>query len=73
MTKQEAIDLIAAKYPEFDVDKVTETKRYFIISIISKSLSARQGLRLISCDDGLKAVHKQTKQIFTYNPIRHGE
>jgi hypothetical protein len=73
MTKQEAIDLITAKYPTFDVDRVTETNRYFLISIIPKTLSARHKDRPMPYEDGLKAVNKQTKEIFTYNPIRHGE
>ena len=73
MKREEAISLINAKYPNHDIDKVTETERYFIVGIIPKSNRKSGGIKLISCEDGLKAVVKETKQIFTYNPIRDGK
>lgn len=73
MTREEAIALITAKYPNHYIDKVTETKRYFIVCIIPKNVRRPKGIKVVSCDDGLKAVVKETKQIFTYNPIRDGE
>ena len=73
MKREEAVSLIMTKYPDHDIDKVTETERYFLISLLPKGNHRPDGIKLISCDDGLKAVVKETKQILTYNPIRDGE
>lgn len=73
MKKEEAIQLILDKYPNHEIDKVTETKNYFLIAISPKSVKNETIIKPVSCDDGLKAVTKANGKIFTYNPIRHGE
>ena len=71
MTKDEAIQLVLSVYPNKNIGKVRETERYFLISVIPKSSNKNGVRRLIPLDDGLKAVDKSTKKVFTYNPIRH--
>lgn len=73
MRKEEAVKLISKKYPNYSIDKITETKNYFLIAISPKNLYKVDGIKLTICDDGLKAVTKADGKIFTYNPIRHGE
>lgn len=73
MTNKEAIDLVLKDNPDMDVDKVTETTNYFIVSIFPKNMRRKDGIDLEICDDGLKAVDKKTKKIFTYNPMVHGD
>lgn len=69
MQQEEAIALIKSKYPSYDIGQVTETDEYFVINILPKnSTDADPAI----CNDGLKAVNKETKSIFTYNPIIHG-
>lgn len=70
MTKGEAIVLIMAKYPNHIIEKITETEKYFLISIYNKKYKTEGTVRPMIMNDGLKAVDKKTKQIFTYNPIR---
>lgn len=73
MKKEEAIDIIKAKYPDKEIGKVTENDDYFIINILPKNSSAGESIiTLVSYDDGLRAVHKETGNVFTYNPIKHG-
>ena len=78
MKQEEAIKLIMSKYPNHDVGQVTETDDYFVINIVpknSKTDTAETEYELIKpalCDNSLKAVNKETKSIFTYNPIKHG-
>ncbi len=71
MNKEEAVRLVMSKYPDRDVDKVTETDKYFLVSIMSKQTNRNVIVRPVSYDDGLIAVDKTTKEVFTYNPIRH--
>lgn len=71
MNKEEAIRLVMSKYRDREVDKVTETDKYFVVSIIPKQAKRNIIIRPISYDDSLIAVDKTTKQVFTYNPIRH--
>ena len=71
MNKEEAIRLIQSAYPDKDIGKVTETERYFLVSVLPKSSNRNGVVRLTPLDDGLKAVVKDTKKVFTYNPIRH--
>lgn len=71
MNKEESIKLIMSKFPDRDIDKITETGKYFLVSIMSKQKNQNGLIKTMSIDDGLKAVDKETKQIFTYNPIRH--
>ena len=71
MNKEEAISLVISKYPNRDIDKVTETDEYFLVSIMPKENTANVIIRPVSYDDGLLAVDKNTKEVFTYNPIRH--
>lgn len=71
MNKEEAIRLVIAKYPDRDIDKVVETDKYFLVSMLPKQKNLNSLITPIPYDDGLKAVDKSTKQIFTYNPIRH--
>ena len=73
MKQNEAEQLILKKYPNHEIDKVTETKNYFLIAISPKNARRVNGIKVDSCDDGLKAVTKADGKIFTYNPIRHGE
>lgn len=72
MNKEKAIAIVASKYPDKDIETVTETDKYFLISIIPKRNVQDDSTVLPQSDDGLKAVDKSTGQIFTYNPIRHG-
>lgn len=72
MNKEKAIAIIASKYPNKDIDTVTETNKYFLISIVAKRNVQDDSIVLTSSDDGLKAVDRSTGQVFTYNPIRHG-
>ena len=71
MKKEEAIKIITDKYPDRNIDKVTETDKYFLISISRKGIFEDNVIKPMVCDDGLKAVDKKTKQVFTYNPILH--
>lgn len=71
MNKEEAIKLIMSKFPDRDIDKITETGKYFLVSIMSKQKNQNGLIKTMSIDDGLKAVDKETKEVFTYNPIRH--
>lgn len=71
MNKEEAIRLVMSKYPDRDVEKVTETDKYFLVSMMSKQTKRNVIIRPVSYDDGLMAVDKTTKEVFTYNPIRH--
>lgn len=71
MNKEEAIRLVISEYPDRDIDKVSETDKYFLISVIPKRKKQNSIIRPILVDDGLIAVNKVTKQVFTYNPIRH--
>lgn len=73
MKKEEAIALIMSKYPNHDIEKVTETNKYFLVSIFPKIENASARIRPVLINDGLKAVDKETKEIFTYNPILHDE
>ncbi len=79
MQQVEAINLIKSKYPNNDIGQVTETDEYFIINILPKrnntdTLGTEYDIiESPMCDDCLKAVNKETKSIFTYNPIKHGE
>lgn len=72
MNKEEAVRLVISNYPNRDVDTVTETDKYFLVSIIPKQTNRDIAIRPVFYDDGLIAVDKSTKQVFTYNPIRHG-
>lgn len=72
MKKEEAIELIISRYPNHYVDKITETDKYFLISIVLEKALNTGSVKPVICDDGLKAVDKKTKEIFTYNPIIHG-
>ena len=71
MKKEEAMKLIMDKYPNHTVDKVTETGKYFLISISRKGAFENSFFKPVMFDDGLKAVDKTNGQIFTYNPILH--
>lgn len=68
MKQEEAIKLVISKYPNHDIGQVTETDDYFVINIVPKNNDADIPI----CDNSLKAVNKETKSIFTYNPIIHG-
>lgn len=69
MNKEEAIQLVMNNFPDRDIGTVSENENYFLVNTLSKKKSGI--LRLVQYNDGLKAVDKKTKQIFTYNPIRH--
>lgn len=71
MNKDEAINIVMSKYPDREIDNITETDKYFIVNTLPKQKNKNQAIRLVPLNDGLKAVDKKTKQIFTYNPIRH--
>lgn len=71
MTKNEAIEIVNAKFPDCCVGKVTESDKYFLVEVIPKEYTETSIIPVVYCDDGLKAVDKETRQIFTYNPIRH--
>lgn len=76
MTAEDAKRLVMEKFPSRDVMNVTENEMYFLVSTLpkrSKELNNSVIIRPIPLDDGLKAVSKETKEVFTYNPIRHGE
>ena len=71
MKQEEAIKLVMSKYPKHDIGQVTETDDYFVINIVPKN-SKTDTINPPICDNSLKAVNKETKSIFTYNPIIHG-
>lgn len=71
MNKEEAIRLVRAAYPDKDIGKVTETEKYFLVSVFPKLPNRTDVVRLTPFDDGLKAVDKATKKVLTYNPIRY--
>lgn len=73
MNKEEAIKIVEAKFPDQDIDKVTETEKYFLISILPKQKNPKVLIRPVPKADGLMAVDKASKKVFTYNPIRHGK
>ena len=73
LKKEEAIEIVKNKFPDRDVDKVTETTNYFLVSIIPKRTNPDAIPMRFLLDDGLLAVDKNTKKVFTYNPLRHGE
>lgn len=79
MQQEEAIGLIKSKYPNHDIGQVTETNEYFVINILPKSNNTDNSeteyanIKPPMYDNGLKAVNKVTKSIFTYNPIIHGD
>ena len=68
MTIHEAMRLVSNEFPNRIIDNVTETENYFLVNTIKKK---DQGL-VVALDDGLKAVSKHDKKIFTYNPLKHG-
>ena len=70
MKKEEAIKIITDKYPNHIVDEINENNKYFLISIISKKYKDF-AIKPLICDDGLKAVEKNTGKVFTYNPVLH--
>lgn len=72
MKQEEAIRLVLDKYPNHEVDKVTETENYFLVAISPKRKQNIGIVKLATYDDGLKAVDKVKKDVFTYNPLRHG-
>lgn len=72
MNKDKAVQIVMDKYPNYTVDKVTETDDYYLISISDKEKFKNTIVKPIAYDDGLKAVNKVTGSIFTYNPIKHG-
>ena len=71
MKKEEAVRLVLSKHHDRDVDKVTETDKYFLVSLVQKPKNPNMLFRPELYDDGLIAVDKKTKEVFTYNPIRH--
>lgn len=71
MNKEDAIRLVRSAYPDKDIGKIRETDRYFLVSVLPRSSNRNGVVRLALFDDGLKAVDKATKKVFTYNPIRH--
>lgn len=73
MIREEAMKLVSKEYPDMELGKVTETKKYFVIHISPKNAPKLNGVELDVCDDGLKAVDKKTGQMFTYNPMLHRE
>ena len=73
MKKEEAIKMIMSKYPNHNVDEVSETNKYFLISISRNNKVENNVFKPTTFDDGLKAVDKTNGQIFTYNPILHKE
>ena len=77
MTIEETKLLFTEKFPDREIVNVRETSSYFLISSNKKrghssELNKNITISLV-CDDGLYAVDKKTKKIFTYNPIRDGE
>ena len=72
MKKEDAIKLIHDTYPNHEIDKVTETEKYFLVAISPKIEGNSGPIKLVPCNDGLKAVVKADGKIFTYNPIRDG-
>ena len=72
MRREEAVVLVLSNYPEYTIGKVTETDEYFLVSIFPRQSIPSDCIRPVLCDDGLKAVNKKSKEVFTYNPILHG-
>ena len=71
ISKEEVIKLVNSKYPGRYIEKVTENDKYFLISLVRRKSDDPEFTIINGCDDGLKAVDKNTKEIFTYNPLRH--
>lgn len=72
MNIEEAKKLVASRYTNYVINKVTETNKYFLVSIVLPKKYDSENLFLSPQDGCLKAVDKQTKKIFTYHPIIHG-
>ena len=72
MKIEDAKKLVMSKYPNYAIDKVTETNKYFLVSIVLPKKHSPENLFLSPQDGCLKAVDKSTKKIFTYHPIIHG-
>ena len=73
MKKEDAVKIFTESFPDYDIGKITETKSYFLISVVPKNRRPSTNPRLVTFSDGLKAVDKVSGRIFTYNPIRHGK
>lgn len=69
MKKEEAISLVKVHCPKRVIGNVIETSKYFLVNTMDRTEPAF--LTPTPYDDGLKAVDKETKEVFTYNPIRH--
>ena len=73
MTREKAIERVMNKYPNYNIDDVSETDKYFLISISRKGIFENAIIKPVMVDDGLKAIDKISGQVFTYNPILHKE
>lgn len=72
MIIEEAKKIFLENCPNSRAGRITETDEYFIIEELPIDDLPEGAIRLVRFDDSLKAVDKETGQIFTYNPIRHG-
>ena len=73
MQMNDAKAIINKKFPHHKIDKIKETKTYFLVHIIPEGKSNTMFKMSLSCDDSLMAVDKRTGKVFTYNPIRDRE
>lgn len=72
MDKNEALRHIKNKFPNRVITGLSETNKYFIIETVDKRNITDDGTIVPTMDDGLKAIDKRTKEVFTYNPLLHG-
>jgi hypothetical protein len=73
MKIEEAKSLIADAYPDYTIYKITDTSEYYLVAI-TPNVNAKQNKKNIGyvANAGfLKAVDKNTKEIFTYHPVLH--
>ena len=68
---EEAKKIFSENCPNSQIGRIKETDRYFIFEEVPIDDLPEGCIRVTMFNDGLKAVDKETGQIFTYNPIRH--
>ncbi len=72
MTENEAVRLVQNKFPNRIIVQVTEANKYFLLDTVDRKNVRDDGSVIPAMDDGLKAINKTTREIFTYNPMIHG-
>ena len=73
MDINEKLFQISKVYSDRTIDKITETKSYFLVSLDKKGSKKPLYPALYDCDDRIVAIDKKTGDFFTYNPVIHGK